>query len=115
MTDILVVPIAPSPNNTSGSITPRLLSASLGDAYRHELADGLNPFETSYTLTWELLPEADAEALVAFLKAHIGVPFFYRLPRDQAPRTWVWKSLQISHPLPLHDTVTITVEERFVY
>jgi len=115
MTDTLIVPYAPSPSGTGQQVQARLLSAPMGDNYRQELADGVNPVTRTYNLVWDLLPVEDANTLVAFLEAHVAVPFFYRLPRDQAPRTLIWKSFSRTFPQPFHDSVTVTVEERFVY
>ena len=114
MTDTLVVPYQPS-TNSQGQVTARILSADLGDGYKLELADGINALTRTYSLTWDMLPEADAKDLTTFLDTHVGTPFFYRLPRDQAPRTLVWKSYNVSHPYPFHDSVTVSVEERFIY
>lgn len=114
MTDTLVVPYQPS-SPTSGQVTARMLSADLGDGYRAELADGINALKRTYNLVWDLLPEADAKALKTFLDSHVGTPFFFRLPRDQSPRTLVWTTYSIGHPQPFHDSVTVSVEERFIY
>lgn len=115
MTDTLTTSIAPSASGTSGSIAPRMISSRLGDGYRHDVADGINPTDRSYQLVWEAMPEAEAEALVAFLASHVGEPFLYRLPREQRFRAFVWVQLNVSHPLPGHDTVSVTLEERFSY
>lgn len=115
MTDTLTPPRPPSVNNTQGQIAPRMITNKYGDGYKQDLADGVNPLERSYTLTWDPIGMGEADDIIAFLEAHVGTPFYYQLPREPAPRTWVWTSIARSYPLPVDDTLTVSIEERLVY
>ena len=115
MIDTLPMPIQPSPNGTSGSKKPRLLTVKFGDGFKQDTGDGLNATERSFTIVWDPIQANDADTIEAFLAAHIGVPFYYTQPREIAPRTWIATGYQRTHPYPTQDALTVQLEERFVY
>jgi len=114
MTDTFSPPRNPSLNGTQGATAMRALSVKFGDGYRQDQADGVNPWERTYTLQWEFLSAAEAWAVTTFLEAHVGTAFYYTLPHEIAPRTWVCTGIQRSHPMPTYQSMTVTLEERFL-
>lgn len=115
MTDTLYPPIQPSYQGTQGDDKPRLITNTYGDGYKQDTPDGLNPILRTPTLVWDPILSTDAHTIMTFLDAHVGVPFYYTLPRDLAPRTWIWTGRQRTYPYPTQDALTVTLEERFVY
>ena len=115
MTDWLPMPIQPSYEGTQGTAKPRMLSSKFGDGFKQDTPDGMNPIERSFTIQWNTINSADAAKIIAFLNAHAGIPFYYRTPREIAPRTWVETGRQHSVPYPQQDSLTVQLEERFVY
>ena len=85
--DTFSPPVAPSqPLNLD--FQPRLIKANFGDGYMQTAPDGLNPSPLTASLAWNLLTQAQQEAIDAFYRAHIGVTFYYTLPDETAPRKW---------------------------
>jgi phage-related protein len=115
LTDTLVPPRQPSSQGTGTDFGFRALKASFGDGYIQDGKDGINPVTRSQTLVWDPITVAEADALRTFFENHCATPFYYRLPRDIAPRTWVCTKFTRTHPQPMHDAVTATLEERFIY
>jgi phage-related protein len=115
MADTLIPPRQPSTGGTSGTAKARMLSSKFGDGYKQDSADGANSIERTQTLVWDPVTIDESAAIIAFLDAHSGVPFWYRLPRDQAPRAWIWTSRDLTHPNGIDDALTVSLEERFVY
>ncbi len=115
MTDTLYPPIQPSYQGTQGDNKPRLITNSYGDGYKQDTPDGLNPQNRTATLVWDPIRSTDAATIIAFLDAHVGVPFAYCLPRELAPRNWIWTSRTHTYPYPIQDALTVMLEERFVY
>lgn len=114
MVDTLTPPRQPAYNATQGQVTPRMIDNRYGDGYKQSIADGVNPIQRTWTLSWDYLSIAEADAIEAFLDSHVGAVFYYRLPREQAPRTWIWTSRQRTPVLPNEDSLTVSIEERFV-
>ena len=115
MTDTLTVPRAPSSNGTMQDVTARMLTSGYGDGFKTSAPDGVRPFDRTQTLYWEFITVEEVNAIAAFLETHVGTPFYFRLPREQAPRTWVWLKTQRGHPLPSDDSFMISLEERPVF
>jgi phage-related protein len=115
MTDTLYPPIQPSTQGTQGDVKPRLITNTFGDGYKQDTPDGLNPILRTPTIVWDAILATDADTICQFLDAHVGVPFAFTLPRELAPRTWIWTSRQRTYPGPTTDALTVMLEERFVY
>jgi phage-related protein len=115
MTDTLIPPRQPSNSGTSGNAKARTITSKFGDGWKQDSADGANAIERTQTLSWDPIISTEADTLVAFLQAHVGVPFWYTLPRDIAPRGWVWTTYDRTYPDPKFDALTISLEERYIY
>jgi phage-related protein len=115
MTDTLTPPRQPSSAGTSGSVKPRLLTSKFGDGWKQQGPDGVNPLDRTQTLAWDPILKTERATIVAFLEAHVGVPFWYTLPNETVPRGWVWTSISRSHPDAKFETLTVELEERFIY
>lgn len=115
MTDTLTIPRMPSPNGTTQEVIARMITSGYGDGFKTSAADGARPFERTQSLYWEFMTVEEVNEIVAFLESHVGTPFYFRLPREQAPRTWVWTRTQRGHPLPTEDSFMIALEERPVF
>lgn len=111
MPETLILTTAPAPQSSMRE-TPRIGGLKAGDGYHETYPDGLTPVDRSLTLTWESLPIAEADALVVFLRAHVGVPFTFAAPHERAPRTWVAESWDRTYPYPGHQGFTMTLAER---
>jgi phage-related protein len=115
VTDTLIPPQQPSFSGTSGSVKARMLSSKYGDGYKSDAPDGANPLDRTQTLAWDPILIDDAKTITDFLDAHVGTPFYYRLPRDRAPRMWVFISYDRTHPYPAQDALTVSLEERIMF
>jgi phage-related protein len=65
-------------------ITPqrRVLSARFGGGYSQMAEDGLNADESTYNITWENVPEKDADEIYNFLLAKLMItPFLIDIPK----------------------------------
>lgn len=113
--DTLVPPRAPTPAGTSAQTKPRLIQTNFGDGYNQISPDGANPFQRSWNLVWDPIEPTEADAIVTFLQAHVGVPFYFTVPREVAPRTVIWATYQRTHPYPVEDSLTLQLQEWFVY
>ena len=115
MTDTLVTTTPPSYSGTGGTVELRMLNVQFGDGFIQTTTDGLNPARSQYTIVWDPIPADEASTIEAWLRARVGQAFYFRLPREQAPRTFVCTSIRREFPLPNHDRLTIMIDERFVY
>lgn len=59
---------------------PRLLTAVFGDGYDSDVGDGVNNDLATYPLSFNIRTLTEANAIVAFLKAHMGSPFLWTPP-----------------------------------
>lgn len=114
MTDTLTPPRQPSINSTSKQSTFRTLSASYGDGYIQDTADGANPVVRKWPLSWDTLTSDEAETLETFLESHVGTAFYYVLPREIAPRTVICSGFQRVYKDGVLDGFTATFEERYL-
>lgn len=55
----------------------RLLTAQFGDGYVQDVADGINPDLGQWSLSFNSRTKTQSDAIIAFFKAHIGVPFLW--------------------------------------
>lgn len=71
----------------AGEDSPRLLSAKFGDGYVQEVPDGINPIESSWsiTVTGSLETVRDARD---FLRSHVGI-WFWWFPPLESERVFV--------------------------
>ena len=77
------------------------------------MPDGLNAVRGSVQLAWDPISATDAATIRAFLLAHVGVRFFYTLPRESQPRQWIATRWQRAYPGATTDSFMVTLEERF--
>lgn len=103
-------PIPPSPG-TDSRPEVNIKSVQFGDGYAQEAPAGLNHIREVATLQWDVLTEAQADELVAFFYAHMGVtPFLYALRGDVA-RKWTCREWSRKRGSP--NVVMATFRERF--
>jgi phage-related protein len=98
------------------SVSPdvRILKASFGDGYSQRSADGINNIVDRYELTWENIDRAEANTILAFLKARAGIESFYWTPPGETvERLWLCEKWQRTHVTAVLDTVSATFIESF--
>jgi phage-related protein len=91
---------------------PRMLRSQLGDGYVVAAVDGVNNSPLNATLAWNQLSATDYNTILTFLRAHIGLFFYYTLPSETTARKWEalsWKPNQQSSWFELQ----VLLQERF--
>lgn len=75
--------------------TPRILQADFGDDYSQATADGINPYEEKWSLSFTNRPKADIDAIKALLELTNGWQAFYWTPPEEVeqtpPKKWIVK------------------------
>lgn len=66
-------------NDARGTLKARVSRAKFGDGYSQAVPDGINPISGSWPLTF-VGDQAEMQAMVDFLDAHVGVSFFWKPP-----------------------------------
>ena len=67
--------------SSSGSHQFRTLKAGFGDGYSQRAADGINPLESDYNLSWTLESVTNFNSMKAFMDARGGYEAFnYTIP-----------------------------------
>lgn len=64
--------------DASGGGEFRTKRTPFGDGYEQEIADGLNTDRQKWTVT---ITNKDVDAALAFVRAHVGVSFFWTPPK----------------------------------
>lgn len=102
----------PSPG-TSRKYKAKLKRAEFGDGYTQVTRDGLNHLRRAVTLHWEVLTEAQADAIQTFIEGQGGdTPFLYTV-RGDVQRKWTcdFADFERTHGTP--NTITMTLTEDF--
>jgi phage-related protein len=87
----------------------RVLKSNFGDGYVQRAGDGLNPIDTSISLTWSNLSIGDADDIIEFLEEKAGVEAFYFTPRGSATALkWVCEEWTRSEVDPSSDSISAT-------
>jgi phage-related protein len=60
----------------SRASTPKVRVAQFGDGYQQRVADGLNPLQDSFSVSFSNRPKAEADDITAFFTAKKGVTAF---------------------------------------
>jgi phage-related protein len=92
--------------------TPRMVKLQFGDGYAQVSGDGLSPVDRTLTLAWDMLDTAEADVIVAVLRAWTGVVLPFVAPREKSPRKWLvktWDRQPLTYGI---DSMTATFEER---
>lgn len=71
----------PTQAGNTGTETGAVLEARYGDGYRAVAANGINPLSRSWPFSWTG-HYREAMQIRDFLRAHVGVPFYWTAPRD---------------------------------
>lgn len=111
--DTFTPPVAPSMSGTEISETPRLITNNFGDGYQQSIPDGLNNTPNSAMLNWDPLTIVNLNTILNFLRAHVGITFFYQLPDESVARKWQaggWKRAWRSYNMR---SLSVTFTERF--
>lgn len=95
------------------SFKARTIKNQFGDGYRQTAKDGLNALQRSWQLKWDQLSIDSANYLEQFLTDHIGMPFYYTLPRELVARAWDCETFSRGAPAGGYDTFSATFEQRF--
>lgn len=89
--------------------------AEFGDGYIQRSGDGINSVRDTYTVAIENLTQAEADAIVSFLKARRGYEaFLWTAPRESTARQWICKDkIKRTHVGGTTDTLSLTFIEVF--
>lgn len=111
-TQILVTSSPPS--YSSGVETKaQVRTAQFGDGYRQRSAT-LNNVSSNATFVWEVMPSADADALLATFEAMRGVDaFFYNIPGETVARKWSCAEWSFTWDGPATKRVTAKFMQEF--
>ncbi|NID14402.1 phage tail protein [Luteibacter yeojuensis] len=71
----------PTQARNTGTETGSVRESRFGGGYRQVVANGINPLARSWPIRWSG-PKDTALAIRDFLRAHIGVPFYWTAPGD---------------------------------
>lgn len=103
-------PVAPSPG-TENTPEIRLKKAEFGDGYTQTSRDGLNHIRDVVSLKWDVLTEAQADTIEAFIRTQGGdTPFLYAL-RGDVVRQWTCEKYTRTRGSP--NTVTAEFRASF--
>lgn len=81
MANTFTPPIAPTYSGTTRDRDYRLITATFGDGYRLDMADGLNASQGSFVFAWDLITLDQLTQIEAFLEANIGQTFLWSIPQ----------------------------------
>lgn len=80
-----IAPITVSPTETANVITN-----DFGDNYSQTIRDGIHPTIISKcSLEWSCLTETELAAILGFLRANAGIPFYWVFPYETTARLWL--------------------------
>ena len=108
--DTLLLAMPPRVDSGGAGEKPRILTNHFHSDATFDLPDGINTSLITYQATWELLP-ADADALLAFLRAHLAIWFLWMMPRETSLRIWEATDWSRSSDYE-RDVIQVTFEER---
>ncbi len=106
--------LPPSYQGGNEEVNPRLQTLDFGDGYTQVVVDGLNASLLTVTYTWDVLPRATCEQMLAWLRAHVGAIFYWTLPGSvDGPQKFYtpnegWKRTKSG---PMTDTLTINFKQ----
>jgi len=104
------VPMSPLTTSSGATEKPRILNNHFHGDTSFDLPDGINVTLMNYQATWQLHP-SDADTLLAFLRAHLAIWFFWTMPRETSPR--IWEATEWSRTSDYDfDTINVSFEER---
>ena len=92
----------------------RVLEARFGDGYVQRTKDGLNTAPRTWSLTFNPVSAAIADAIETFLEARGGAePFYWTPPRATDPVKVVCKRVGRTYAQWSHDGIRVSFEEDF--
>jgi phage-related protein len=92
----------------------KILSAPFGDGYSQATADGLNHIRNEFSLTWEVLTPAQADAIDTFLRTQGGAtPFYWTAPGASTPQKWTCEEWSVSFIQAGFRRITATFVQSF--
>ena len=101
-------------NETKPAYTARVNEVKYGDGYAQRSTDGINAVSEVWTVIIRNCPNAEADAIVAFLKGKSGAASFtWRPPRASADLTVVCKAWDRPSQGPAVSDITATFEQVF--
>lgn len=82
--------IAPDVSSPGQETSFRLRTAEFGDGYKQVSGQGINTKIDKWTLSWDSIPDTDAETLINFFNALEGsLPFLWQPPKGYtSPVLW---------------------------
>lgn len=90
----------------------KILEASFGDGYVQRAGDGINTMPQIWSLTFENLTSATADAIIAFFRSKGGATNFTWTPPGMPEAKFVCKKWKRIYP-DFSQTVTATFEQDF--
>lgn len=95
------------------------LRADFGDGYLQIAGDGINPKREFWDLSFSKYPDADIDAIVAFLDARAGTDPFFWTPTLETPESpvkqWIMTSDGYKREHPAYGVSNLTVTFERVY
>lgn len=75
---------------SQGETEYRILEVQYGNGYSQRALDGLNASMSSWNVSWENIPFAQFQALVAAFDAAYGIDYFtWQAPGDATTKKWI--------------------------
>lgn len=106
-------PIQPSTGVTNKPQI-KILEAQFGDGYTQATGDGLNHIRAEFSLMWEVLTPAQADAIESFFEAHGGyAPFLWTAPGKSTPQKWTCKQWERTFNRAGFVSIKATVTQSF--
>lgn len=107
-------PAYPTSAGSGATSRARVLEKKFGDGYAQRAADGLNTVSLIYRAVFRRRPQADVDAMDAFLTARAGhTPFLFTIPGEAAARRWVCKEWRKTRDTPTLWSLNATFVEDF--
>lgn len=92
----------------------KVLKADFGDGYAQAARAGLNNVRRVLSLKWDVLPVAQANAIVAFFSAHGGTdPFLYTVPGEATAVLWTCEQYEEGYSSFNLRSITATLRQSF--
>lgn len=92
----------------------KILECEFGDGYTQATADGVNHKRKIYDLTWDVLTDAQADAIVSFLESKGGfTPFYFNPPGESSPVKVTSKDWTVTFNRLGYRTVRATFRQSF--
>ena len=106
----------PSIDHTYGATKtsgPKIRTVVFGDGYEQRLTWGINQSPKQWSLTWQNIPESDADTIEQFLDARGGTESFTWTPPNGASAKWICAGWTKNIPYKNIATINATFRQVF--